>query len=520
MNTYLIANGGCGVRLASVMLTLYQCGFYGYDDPVRGVLVIDNDLLNKSVVHLREIVEDVNDMNDVLKGFNRYIPPIMTAAWAPRFRDAQRVVNLISNESEYEALSLIMTSDELGQTIDGRGFAGHANIGAAYINTIFETGNHDRDTWFFNAFLDEACPKQGGEEARFIIMGSTHGGTGAAFNAAIAKKIRSYYGKTAAAIEIFGLFMQSYYSIPPMGKRAADERDRWDMLHVEPDQFRPSDIEALEGYRDMKLINEENPVFDNILLCGFEPRILTNINHQEGGDRQENRYSVPELIMCAGARCIFEGNTVRNQYLAIDLGNFDGKLRWSNMPYSKELQRCIGSMGLLACSITEENNEAAWNRRLTEKIGTICGYGGFRYLNPVDKERELHVFHRSRNIIRHFADIFWNMLYQMSTNVNETWNDRIVLLKQSAFEGCSRPSGFRWIDDNGADATIIDMDGESFTGVYTPCVIYFDQYFRQILRDNIGERRLLRDRDVDDRVKAYFNALFDASYKTYEEGNK
>ena len=214
MNTYLIANGSCGERLASVMTMLYQCGFYGSDNPVKGVLVIDNDTENRAKVHLKEIVDAVNGMNAAM-GSN--VPAIEFTHWAPKVGDAQSVNNIITNTPEMEALSLIMTSDELAQTIEGKGYAGHVNIGMTLVNTTLETDSHEKSSKAeFEEFLSKACQKQGGERARFIIIGSTHGGTGASLNTAIATKLRSYYKGSSAKIEVIGLFMMSYYSIPPM----------------------------------------------------------------------------------------------------------------------------------------------------------------------------------------------------------------------------------------------------------------------------------------------------------------
>lgn len=506
MNTYLIANGGCGERLASVMLMLYQCGFYGTADPIKGVLVIDNDRKNHSLIHLRNIVEAVNNMNEALGRDD--IPPIEAVAWAPEIISGESLHYLLSSVSEYEAVCLISTADEMQQRINEKGYAGHANIGAVYINTIFEEDRNSNSRRFCD-FLSEACPKQSEEEARFIIMGSTHGGTGASLNTAIAKKIRSYYKESTAKIDIFGLFMQSYYTIPPMGKHAVDNN-----IHIDPEQFRPSDIEALETYRDMHLIDEENPVFDNILFCGFSPRPPINLEHQEGGDPQENRFSIPELIMCAGANCIFEGNTVRNQYLAIDLGNFDGTIRWRNIPYGMELKKCIEGMGLFACSITEENKDAAWNNLLRKRVGNFINY--FYYITPVHMTDEFPLFLASRNRVLFFVELFWNMLYQITTNVNGSWNENVALLKKDAFEEKPRPQGFDWIDDVMSDATIVNNDGETFTGENVPSMFSFCNVFKRVsIRNKIGFIRTYSDVYV--RVEAYFKALLDASYATYEE---
>ena len=508
MNTYLIANGGCGERLSSVMLMLYQCKFYGSADPIKGVLIIDNDSTNPAKVRLDNIINAVNNMNSAIGRDD--VPKIESKAWAPKIGDAQCLNGLLSSDPEYEALGLISTAEELQQTIEGKGYAGHVNIGVTLVNTALEMQNGANSKVLYD-FLNDSCPKQGGEEARFIIIGSTHGGTGAALNTAIARKIRSYYKGCSANIDVYGLFMMSYYSIPP--RKNTGNSDEKDKIHIDPNQFRPADIEALEGYRGMNLINEADPVFDNILLCGFDPRPLTNIEHQEGGNKQDNRFSIPELLMCAGANFIFKGDVERNRYLGIDLDKFDGTLRWSNMPYGEELKEALGGMGLFICSITEDVKDAACNKLLLSKIS-----GHFTklfYMTEKNKTKELPSFNNCRNSADAFAVLFWDMLYQMSTNVNEAWNDKIALLKKNAIVKRPTPDGFGWVNDNMVDATIINFDGAAFAGVDTPSMFSFNNVFRRELERNLGNIRT--ESEVGIRVKAYYHALFDASYATYGE---
>lgn len=520
MDTYLIANGGCGERLTSVMLMLYQSKFYGESDPIKGVLIIDNDSTNPANVRLNNIVNAVNNMNEAIG--RAEFPPIKASVWAPKIGDAQSLANLQSTNPEMEALSLIATTEELQQTIEGKGYAGHVNIGVTLVNTALEMQNNTNSKVLYD-FLDSACPKQGGGAARFIIIGSTHGGTGAALNTAIAKKIRSYYQGNQSTIDVFGLFMMSYYSIPP--KEDGNEDDVRDKIHIDTNQFRPADIEALEGYRGMNLINANDPVFDNILFCGYDPRPLTSLEHREGGNKQDNRFSIPELLMCAGANFIFKGDVPRNEYLGINLQNeFDGTIRWSNVPYGLDLMKCLGGMGLFACSLTEETKDASWNKWLMNKIGGIAGFGSIVFMSAKNSTDELPIFKETKKNITDFVGEYWRMLYQISTHYRGSWNAKVALLKSTAFDKRPNLNGFAWIDDNMVDATIINFDGNVYNeGDNTPNMFSINNIFKAELNNfsdannNKLKMQVRTDSDVSVRKKAYFHALFEACYKTYGE---
>lgn len=522
MDTYIIANGGCGERLASVMLALYQCGFYEnrnnddeITDPIKGILIVDNDLSNRALVKCEDIVNGINSMNRFVE---RNYPQIKCVKWAPMVTGREQL-NSFKGDNEKRALDLIATDAERNHGINGIGYAGHVNIGVTVVNSALETEENQK---IFNTFLDSAANREGGGEARFIIIGSTHGGTGAALNTAIAKKIRDYYGQhDPARIKIYGLFMLSYYSIKP-----ADGEE--DGIDIDPNQFRPSDIEALEAYRGMDLVNG---TFENILLCGFDPRNPTSLKHTTGGNNQNNRFSLPELLMCAGAYFMFdpENKVFPNKFLGVNLQDtFDGTIHWNNVPYGERLKKCIEKMALFACSMSEGTKVlGGWSIYLTERF-----HWRF-YMDKNSEDKERPGFNAQRDGILIFLNKLWNMLYQISTNVNGDWDKFTVLFKESVLtchiteedstqesdapETISIPDGFGWISKfTSADCSVINYgDGNK----QFPTMSNIGSKFKRYLGSNA--RSLTPPPDDDEeakklyyeiRKKLYFTSLFEAIY--------
>ena len=508
MNTYIIANGGCGERLTSVLMMLYQCGFYGIQNPINGVLIVDNDTTNPGKVYLETFIREINSMNAAIR---RPYPPIQSPSWSPMVAGTQSMGALGRTGAELAALSLISTREELEQIIENKGFAGHVNIGVTIVNAALETEENKR---IFEGFLNWACPMDGGTQARFIVVGSTHGGTGASLNTAIAERIRRHYQGHDNIVEIYGLFMLSYYSIPEI---AGGGEESGNKLHISPYQFRPSDIEALEGYRGKDLVNG---TFNNILFCGYDPRERTNLKHKEGGNDQDNKFSVAELLMCTGAYFIFAPNHLgvpQHEYLGINLtNNYDGRhLCWHNIPYSDRLQRCLARMGLFACSMSEPDDTlvGSWGSLLIDNHGSM--FNSLYYIQKKNFADERPVFFGIGGKALSFINRFWNMLFQFSTNVDGRWNENVVLFKREAFERYPNPAGFQWSGKNtDVDSTIIFF-GNSLQG-RIPALTALDAEFRQALKDNPAQ--VATASRVEDRGAAYFAALFRACDKTYGLG--
>jgi len=509
MNTYIIANGGCGERLASVLFMLYQCGYYGTQDPIKGVLIVDNDEANPAHIYLNDMINDINNMNRVIG--RTEIPQIAVTSWAPIVNNAQTLGALAKTAPEIAAFSLISTEEELNQIIDGKGYAGHVNIGVTVVNSALETRNN-KD--IFEGFLNSACALGGRREARFIIIGSTHGGTGAALNTAIGERIRKYYQGQDNRIEIFGLFMLSYYSIPD-----SDPYERvqsGDQIRINRHQFRPADIEALSGYRGKDLVHG---TFNNILFCGYDPRPHTNNKHREGGNNQDNRFSIPEMLMCAGAYFIFDpdNRVPANEYVGINLqSGYNGALFWNNMPNGERLKKCLGRMGLFACSMSETDDSVpgSWGSVLTNNQGSV--FSSLYYMQKKNQTEERPMFFSYREQILNFLSKFWNMIYQISTDVNDNWNDSVVLFKRMALEGIPQLVGFQWTRNNtGTDSIIIDVG--KFEG-RVPTMTALDSEFGEALKNN--RQSIRNDSHVKDRATAYFGALFDACDNTYGLGVK
>lgn len=518
MKTYIIANGGCGERLASVMLTLYQCGFYG-TDPIDGVLIIDNDAKNGAKATLERLIGFVNDMNKVIS-FNP--KSVSSLFWQPKVSD--NMENLADIDLDHDAqmiLKLIMTKDEREQKLKDKGFSGCVNLGVTIANTALELEDtldekhgteKTKQVASINEFLDNLHLSVD-DEVRFIIMGSTHGGTGASLNTAIAKKIRDCTRDKQEKIHIFGLFMLTYYTFPKRKEPNGSvdfSSENGDTIHIDPAQFRPSDIEALEGYMKMGLVDD---AFENILFCGFYPRILTSSKNGEGGTNQDNRFSIPELIMCAGAHFIFDNPVTvqKHKYLGINLqGSFNGVLNWSNVPYGDYLRECIGAMGLFACTMTEETKLARWNSFLDEGFGGkgLLKKNQFYYKSPTDNlGSETAAYTLDRESVEQFIKLFWKMLYEMSTTIGfdmngntiRNWNNMIGLFNSLSFEN-NELNGFSWVRDERGDATIVVSSNPD---AVQPSLYGISESFKSNLSNISGTNS-----DLENRKRKYFGDLF------------
>lgn len=346
MSTYIIANGGCGARLASVILTLNTCGYYGVNDPIRGVLLVDRDAQNQSAQKLGALIGNIKNLTAALNTDNKNNTEPVYAHWEPRTDQRNgntdaTLENIANGDPDSKTvLSLLTTEAESQIQMNNCGYIGHVNVG---VTSVYSVINSVQNT-AFDQFLEDIIPSEG-NPVRFIIAGSTHGGTGAALNVALGRKIKEHF--TGRGINQFysieGLFMMSYYRVP-------EAEDNDSAITINSSQYRPADIDALRGYSKLNL----ETIFEHIILCGFDPLYHTSGVHALGGKEQSNYYHVAELMMAAGARAFFDGSLANNNnlYHAISLGGGynpqNNIINWEQMIYAKELKKAIGAMSMFA----------------------------------------------------------------------------------------------------------------------------------------------------------------------------
>ena len=295
MKSYVFFIGGTGARTLTAFLHICASGMVRLDDTVR-LMMMDADMSNGACARAQELYRlyctnydrfHTQDVKKALDGrdfpafYTRLdMPPIVT----PMKPDATNLDLLTAGGGNGKALRWLYTPEEINEDLS-KGFYAHPNIGCVYFQDM--GGNLDSCTKQIKSILTK-------EDVRVVIVGSMFGGTGAAGIPSVLKMIQractdGQSDMMRQRLHFCGVLITPYFKIP-------DPSDA-DHIHIDSEKFYDNTQSALNYYR----FRYEKD-FESIYLVGQNELQLLNNTYVDGGDKQENKPHVVELIAAAAIK--------------------------------------------------------------------------------------------------------------------------------------------------------------------------------------------------------------------------
>lgn len=403
MKCFVVCMGGNGSMVLESLIHMCALGVMEMDE--LHALMIDVDAGNGNLTRTGDLFRCYQKAFAMLADERRaggyFSTKIKLYQWTPMHLDATEhntLRGMISDNREADWLSrLFYTPAELEHSIP-IGFKGHPNIGAMFMEDMFEQHGRDESvTSFVNAF-------ETSDENKIMFIGSCFGGTGAAGLPSLKRNLQTRMTKKAKTAIFGSLILLPFFDLP---EPATGER-----LAVSSNVFRDKVKTVLKYYMDQEFKEDmSRSLYQHVYLLG-SPRRIHYSENEPGKNLQQNPANLITWFACTAVKQFF---TDEKQYSASQLHIAwmnEGELNWD--VFSKDVfpqmeQRCAGMMQIALLYITKLSKDL---QKLKDKPTPLME----TLKRGLGAQAQETLYQQINDCVEYFS-YFISFLYQVATHL-------------------------------------------------------------------------------------------------------
>jgi len=302
---YLVGIGGTGSKCLESFIHL-ACSGLAPEEVWIGMVDVDKE--NGNLERTTQLLECYKSLYKSLRtGKNRladspllkteFVSPSTGAFWSPLpdgVKDLKQLFRYEQMRNETKWLFDSLFDHKEQETDLNHGFRGRPAMGSAVLLSQAIEGHE-----FWNEILESVQKVKAGDEIRIFLIASAFGGTGSAGFPTIARLIREEIKKRNIRQNYYvgGILLMPYFQFP---SKESDE------ITANAEAFLENAQASLKYYHH--LLSENENLFDNLYLFGWDPLTELKGEPEKGGTKQKNPPLMPEFFASLAALKFFQSD--------------------------------------------------------------------------------------------------------------------------------------------------------------------------------------------------------------------